>query len=125
MGIAGNFCLSVDRNQTDPRARRAFGIESVVIDGWQAKISERVLCHWPYADLRVFSHIDPRRDQNLGPILVIAPLAGAFPVLLRDLVISLLRETEQVAVADWFDVRYLPLSRGRFGFDETFLPLSI
>ncbi|WP_158304375.1 polyhydroxyalkanoate depolymerase [Beijerinckia indica] len=90
----------------------------MVIDGWQAKISERVLCHWPYADLRVFSHIDPRRDQNLGPILVIAPLAGAFPVLLRDLVISLLRETEQVAVADWFDVRYLPLSRGRFGFDE-------
>src|SRR6476659_11323264 len=47
------------------------------------------------------------RDQR---VLVVAPLAGAYPGLLRDLVLALLREIDEVAITDWPDSRYVPQS---------------
>jgi poly(3-hydroxybutyrate) depolymerase len=69
----------------------------------------------PWAALTVFSHPSAPDRQ----ILVVPPLSGGFPFLLRDLVIGLLRHAHRVAVADWFDARYVPLGHGRFGVDES------
>jgi poly(3-hydroxybutyrate) depolymerase len=52
-------------------------------------------------------------------ILVVAPLSGGFPFLLRDLVVGLLRHAHRVAITDWPDARYVPLSHGRFGVGDS------
>jgi len=69
----------------------------------------------PFAILTVFTRPDADCRKRL---LVVPPLAGAFPVLLRDLVVDLLRYAGVVAVAEWLDARYVPTSAGRFGFDD-------
>jgi len=99
---------------SDPRARRPFGISSIGVRGRAVRVTERILRQWPFANLIEFSGAAATRH----PILVIAPLAGSFPILLRDLVVELLRQGKAVAVADWFDVRYVPEAAGRFGLEE-------
>jgi poly(3-hydroxybutyrate) depolymerase len=69
----------------------------------------------PFAILTVFTRPDVKCERRL---LVVPPLAGAFPVLLRDLVADLLRHARVVAVAEWLDARYVPTNAGRFGFDD-------
>ena len=98
----------------DPRAHRAFSITSVVRAEREIPISEHRLLGLPFADLLTFSCPEPDRRA----VLVIAPLAGAFPVLLRDLVLGLLRFRATVAVTDWFDARFVPQAAGRFGLED-------
>jgi poly(3-hydroxybutyrate) depolymerase len=98
----------------DPRARRPFGLSSVSVKGRPVAAREHTLQRQPFANLIAFSGADG--DQP--PILVVPPLAGSFPILVRDLVIDLLRHGHRVAVADWFDVRYVPQAAGRFGLEE-------
>jgi poly(3-hydroxybutyrate) depolymerase len=50
-------------------------------------------------------------------VLLIAPLAGAYPILLRDLVIALLRHAT-VAVTDWRDPWYIPVCCGSFDLSD-------
>ena len=50
-------------------------------------------------------------------MLVVAPLAGAYPILFRDVVVGLLRHAN-VAITDWRDPYYVPKSRGEFGLAE-------
>ena len=104
---------------SDPRARCAFNISSVSVGGRPVEVTERTLQMRPFANLIVFSCADA--DQSRIPqsrILMIAPLAGGFPVLLRDLVINLLRLGNVVAVTDWFDARYVPQRAGRFALED-------
>jgi len=99
---------------SNPRARRAFDIASVSVGGRLVEVTERTIRKWPFANLIEFSRADV--DQNR--ILVIAPLAGGFPILLRDLVLDLLRHGKVVAVADWFDARYVPQGAGSFALED-------
>ena len=98
-----------------PAARRSFGITSVRIGSVTHPVSESALITLPWAALTAFSHPGVPHRQ----ILVVAPLSGGFPFLLRDLVIGLLRHAHRVAVTDWPDARYVPLSHGRFGVDDS------
>jgi poly(3-hydroxybutyrate) depolymerase len=49
----------------------------------------------------------------LPKILVVAPLSGHFPILLRDLVIGLL-PAFQVFITDWVNARHVALEQGPF-----------
>jgi poly(3-hydroxybutyrate) depolymerase len=102
---------------SDPRARRSFGISSVSVIGRRVEVTERILHRRPFANLIEFSGA----VTIPHPILVVAPLSGSFPILLRDLVVDLLGHGKAVAVADWFDVRYVPREAGRFGLEEQIL----
>jgi len=119
LGVAGKFRLAVDDGVIDPKAWQKFGIASVTVNGRRVDVHEHVLCRWPFADLRLFSRERTGLETNTRPFLVVPPLAGGFPILLRDLVVALLTENPVVAVADWFDVRYIPKTFGRFGFDTS------
>jgi poly(3-hydroxybutyrate) depolymerase len=99
---------------SEPRARCAFNISSVSVGGRPVEVTERTIHKRPFANLIAFS----RSDVHKNRFLVIAPLAGGFPVLLRDLVIDLLRHGNAVAVTDWFDARYVPQRAGRFGLED-------
>ena len=53
-----------------------------------------------------------------GPtILVVAPLSGHFPTLLRGTVQALLPDHD-VFVTDWANARNVPVLHGRFGLDD-------
>ncbi len=104
----------------DPRARRRFDISSVRTGGGWARVVETSVLTLPYALLTVFKRPDAEAGKRL---LVVPPLAGAFPVLLRDLVVDLLRHAGTVAVAEWLDPRYVPAGAGRFGLDENVIAL--
>ena len=105
------------RPEVDQQARRAFDIVLATLDGHNVAVSQQSMSVSPFADLLVFSR-DSCREK---PVLVVAPLAGAFPVLLRDLVLGLLPYRAPVAVTDWFDARYVPQAAGPFGLEDNIL----
>lgn len=99
-------------------AFRAFGISSVTGPGGaRVAVRETVDLVFGAGQMRSFRAAHAVRRS----ILVVAPLAGAFPYLLRDLVVALLGIADHVAVTDWPDARYLPVERGPFGFDANSL----
>ncbi|CAE6746694.1 polyhydroxyalkanoate depolymerase [Paraburkholderia haematera] len=96
--------------------RPPFDIESVVTEGKSARIVEEVAAHTPFCSLLHF-----RKDASLSQpqprVLVIAPMSGHFATLLRGTVRTMLAEHD-VYITDWHNPRDVPLSQGRFGFDE-------
>ncbi|MGF6898785.1 polyhydroxyalkanoate depolymerase [Paraburkholderia sp. GAS348] len=96
--------------------RPPFDIDSVVTEGKPVQIVEEVATHTPFCSLLHF-----RKDTTLSHpqprVLVIAPMSGHFATLLRGTVRTMLAEHD-VYVTDWHNPRDVPLSQGRFGFDE-------
>lgn len=77
-------------------------------------VVERVRAHLPFGLLRTFAC----PGVPVRPTLVVPPLAGAHPFLMRDLVAALLPLCGEVSVADWPNARYVPKAAGRFGLAE-------
>jgi poly(3-hydroxybutyrate) depolymerase len=102
---------SSERNHS--LARSPFGIETLKIGQATVRVTQSDGLSLPFGLLTTFSHpkVSSRR------ILVVAPLAGGFPVLLRDLVVGLLRH-DTVSVTDWLDARYVPAHEGQFGLED-------
>ncbi|OYX13954.1 MAG: hypothetical protein B7Z15_05520 [Rhizobiales bacterium 32-66-8] len=99
-----------------PAAFRSLALRAVRIAGADVPVREDVAATLPFAVLRRFTRGDgPRR------VLVVAPLAGGFPALMRDLVVALLGIADTVALTDWADARHVPLARGAFGLADNCL----
>jgi poly(3-hydroxybutyrate) depolymerase len=94
--------------------RPDFDIRSVVVDDREIAVSEEVVAFDPFCNLLHF-----RKDSavELPRILVVAPLSGHFPTLLRGTVKALLPDHD-VFVTDWVNARNVPLLNGRFGLDD-------
>ncbi|MDE1008798.1 MAG: polyhydroxyalkanoate depolymerase [Paraburkholderia fungorum] len=96
--------------------RPPFDIDSVMTEGKSVRIVEEVAAHTPFCSLLHF-----RKDASLSHpqprVLVIAPMSGHFATLLRGTVRTMLAEHD-VYITDWHNPRDVPLSQGRFGFDE-------
>ena len=94
--------------------RPDFGIRTVTIEGEEVAVTEEIVASDPFCNLLHFRK-DTARE---GPtILVVAPLSGHFPTLLRGTVQTLLSEHD-VFVTDWKNARNVPLLRGRFDLDD-------
>lgn len=91
-------------------AYRAFGLAS-------GTVRDDVAASLPFGRLRLFS----REGPPARSVLVVAPIAGGYPFLMRDLVAALLPVAGRVGITEWPNVRYLPLAAGRFGFAENCL----
>ena len=96
--------------------RPPFEIDNVMMDGKPVPVVEEVAAHTPFCSLLHF------RKQTTVPapqprVLVIAPMSGHFATLLRGTVRTMLAEHD-VYITDWHNPRDVPLSQGRFGFDE-------
>lgn len=90
-------------------AFRSFGIHGA---------REEVRGRLPFGQLRSFSRSPGSAAAPGRKALVVAPIAGGFPFLMRDLVVSLLGVAGEVGITEWPNARYVPLSAGRFGFAE-------
>ncbi len=102
----------------DEDAFRAFGIARVCLPDADFAIEETIRAHLPFGRLRSFRRGGDAPPPNGRRVLVVAPLAGGFPFLMRDLVVALLCVADEVAITDWPDARYVPAAVGPFGFDD-------
>jgi polyhydroxyalkanoate depolymerase len=96
--------------------RPPFDIDSVVSEGKSVAIVEEVAAHTPFCSLLHFRKQTPPSVPQ-PRVLVIAPMSGHFATLLRGTVRTMLTEHD-VYITDWHNPRDVPLSQGRFGFDE-------
>jgi poly(3-hydroxybutyrate) depolymerase len=94
--------------------RRPFGITEVQIANRSLPVREQVMLETPFASLLRFE------KDTLTPqpkVLLAAPMSGHFATLLRPTVQTMLADCD-VYITDWKNARDVPLSAGRFGFDE-------
>ncbi len=94
--------------------RPDFGIRTVAIGGNEIGISEEVVASHPFCDLLHFRKDSVREEPT---VLVVAPLSGHFPTLLRGTIESLLPDHD-VYLTDWRNARNVPLLFGRFDLDD-------
>jgi polyhydroxyalkanoate depolymerase len=94
--------------------RPAFGIGSVMLGSREVEVREEAAFATPFGTLLHF-----RKDvaATQPRILMVAPLSGHFATLLRATVRTMLPEHD-VFITDWHNARDVPLTAGRFGFDE-------
>ncbi len=99
--------------------RRDFGIAQITTPCGPAQVVRRDLASLPFCTLTEFA-IRPAGDASPAPrdrVLLVAPMSGHFAFILREMVLGFL-PTADVAVTDWHNARFVPLSAGDFGFDE-------
>ncbi len=94
--------------------RPDFGIRKVAVEGGEVAVSEEVVASHPFCNLLHFRK-DMARDEPT--LLVVAPLSGHFPTLLRGTIATLLPD-HNVYLTDWANARDVPLLHGRFDLDD-------
>jgi poly(3-hydroxybutyrate) depolymerase len=106
MELLSNAGMSHDRPD--------FGIRAVTIDGAEVAVTEEVVASHPFCNLLHFRKGEMREEPT---VLVVAPLSGHFPTLLRGTVQTLLPD-HNVYITDWVNARNIPLLHGRFDLDD-------
>jgi poly(3-hydroxybutyrate) depolymerase len=109
-----NAALEVFGYSGTTDARPDFGIKSVAQDNELVAVTEETVYETPFGGLLHFKKDTERKQPK---VLVVAPLSGHFATLLRNTVETLLRDHD-VYITDWANARDVPVSAGRFGFDE-------
>jgi poly(3-hydroxybutyrate) depolymerase len=94
--------------------RPCFDIRSVMVDDEEVAVHEEATRVTPFGTLL---HFKKNIDAAQPRVLLVAPLSGHFATLLRATVRTLLADHD-VYITDWHNVRDVPRSGGRFGFDE-------
>ena len=95
-----------------------WGIDSVTVGGERVPIEIDVVWERPFCRLlhfRRFLAHPPRRPQPR--VLIVAPMSGHFPTLLRGTVQAFLPNHE-VYLTEWIDARVVPLALGAFDLDD-------
>jgi poly(3-hydroxybutyrate) depolymerase len=94
--------------------RPCFDIRSVMVGNEEVAVHEEATHVTPFGTLL---HFKKSIDAAQPRVLLVAPLSGHFATLLRATVRTLLADHD-VYITDWHNVRDVPRSGGRFGFDE-------
>jgi poly(3-hydroxybutyrate) depolymerase len=97
----------------DEPAHRGFRISAAYDGRKRITVRKAELAKWPFCSLAQFSSDRCGRDR----ILLVAPLSGHFPFILREMVMGLVGKAD-IGVTDWCNARYVPLQAEDFGFDE-------
>src|SRR5277367_393869 len=94
--------------------RPAFGIDQVEVASQPVAVREVAVHRTPFCTLLRFAKDIPAPQPR---VLLVAPMSGHFATLLRGTVRTMLAEHD-VYITDWHNARDVPLSQGRFGFNE-------
>ena len=95
-------------------ARPSFNIPSVMVGNREVAVVEQPAMQTSFGTLL---HFKKDIETAQPRVLVVAPLSGHFATLLRETVKTLLTDHD-VYITDWHNARDVPVSAGRFGFDE-------
>ena len=94
--------------------RPAYDLTSATAGGRVLPVHEEVALDLPFANLVHFRKAQPTRQPR---VLIVAPMAGHFPTLLRQTAQTMLADHD-VYITDWKTARDVPLAAGRFGTNE-------
>jgi poly(3-hydroxybutyrate) depolymerase len=98
--------------------RPEWGIKSTVVSGERVPVQISTIWERPFCKLihfeRAFEH-PPKRPQP--KLLIVAPMSGHYPSLLRGTVEAFLPNHE-VYITDWADARMVPVTDGPFDLDD-------
>lgn len=94
--------------------RPAFDLRETMVAGRSVAVREEAVRQHPFCTLL---HFRKEIAVEQPRVLVVAPLSGHFPTLLRGTVASLLPEHD-VYITDWINARNVPLLHGRFDLDD-------
>jgi poly(3-hydroxybutyrate) depolymerase len=105
------------------RSTRRYGkpewnIDSTVIDSEPVPVQITPVWERPFCRLLHFDKAPQNRPRAPQPrLLIVAPMSGHYPTLLRETVQALL-PSHDVYLTEWIDARMVPLSEGRFDLDD-------
>jgi poly(3-hydroxybutyrate) depolymerase len=105
--------------RTTRRYRKpAWDIRTTSVDGREVAVRTRRIIAKPFCNLVYFERDLPlaRRGKD-SKVLIVAPMAGHYPTLLRGTVGDMLPDHE-VYVTEWRDARRVPRSAGPFDLDD-------
>ena len=91
-----------------------FRIDEVLAGNGLLEVRQEVTLALPFGDLLHFAKDD---SEPRPKMLLVTPLSGHFATLLRNTVATLLRHHD-VYITDWRNARDVPLSAGKFGFED-------
>jgi poly(3-hydroxybutyrate) depolymerase len=94
--------------------KQAFDYGSLAIDGKPVPIVEEVVVEKPFCQLRRFHHAG---TANAPKVLFVAAMSGHHATLSKDTLREFLPDFD-VYITDWVDARLVPVTHGRFGFDD-------
>ncbi len=94
--------------------RPPYGIDSVTVAGRPVPVREEAALVRPFGTLLHF-----KKDVEIAQprVMLVAPMAGHFPTLLRHTAETLLADHD-VYITDWKNAREIPVAEGRFGLDD-------
>jgi len=98
----------------DQPARLSLEIGAIKDHGKLVPVVSQEVLQMPFCALTSFALLD---GMHLPKVLVVAPLSGHFPILLRDLVIGLL-PAYQVFLTDWVNARHVAVEQGPFDLER-------
>jgi poly(3-hydroxybutyrate) depolymerase len=98
--------------------RPDYDVSGIEVDGVPVTVTEEVVDRTPFAELLLFRAAAPVGEDSPRPkVLLVTALSGHFSTLLQPTLRTLLQDSD-VYVTDWRNARDIPVSEGRFGFDE-------
>lgn len=106
--------LELFERMTTVYERPEWGYETVTVGDQQVPIRQEVVQRRAWCDL---VHFRKEGDWQQPRVLVVAPMSGHFPTLLRGHIEFFLPDHD-VHVTDWQNARDVALSDGAFGFDD-------
>ena len=95
-------------------SRPDYGVTQVSVGNREVEVCEEAAHITPFGTLL---HFKKDIEAEQPRVLLVAPLSGHFATLLRGTVRTMLPEHD-VYITDWHNMRDVPRSAGRFGFDE-------
>ena len=117
-GKAMAAACEVFENVTRRYRKPDWGIDEISISGQPTPVTPEVVHSKLFCDLVHFKRGGERAAGRRDPkVLIVAPLSGHYPTLLRGTVKAMLPEHD-VYVTDWRDARLVPLVYGGFDFED-------
>jgi poly(3-hydroxybutyrate) depolymerase len=99
-------------------AKPDWDISATEIDGVRIPVHIEAVWERPFCRLLHFERAFARPPQRPQPkVLIVAPLSGHYPTLLRGTVEAFL-PGHDVYITEWVDARMVPLAEGRFDLDD-------
>ena len=118
MGRGAAAALELFERSTRRYRKPAWGIGTTQVDGREVAVREHTLLSKPFCNLVYFEReVSARRRRRDPKLLIVAPMAGHFPTLLRGTVRDMLPNHE-VYITEWQDARRVPRSAGPFDLDD-------
>jgi poly(3-hydroxybutyrate) depolymerase len=95
----------------------SFGLAETIVDWKTVPVTEKIVWSRPFCNLIHFERAVPARRLPDPKLLIVAPMSGHYPTLLRGTVEAMMPHAD-VYITDWTDARMVPVSDGRFDLDD-------